>query len=179
MSYGASRTRVHERPSPGGVVLVMALGLILNFFYAAFKARFSGLVYFPDILILLTLWVALRTDLFISTLSLFILGFFLDSLSLAPPGIMPLNLVLLAFVVNLLSRVLEFASNFYIMCLSFFIFSLSNLAIYPLLIYISYGNLPFDVISHYFSIYCAQGVLTALAAPVAFWFLDGLTARGD
>jgi hypothetical protein len=91
---------------------------------------------------------------------------------------MPLNLLFILFTVKLLSRVLEFSSNFYIMCLNFFIFALSNLAIYPLLIYISYGNLPFDVISHYFSIYCAQGILTALAAPPTFYFLDQLTRRG-
>lgn len=163
----------------GGVILVLILGLGVSFFYAALKARFSGLGYFPDVLVPFTVWVALKGDLPLAATGVFLQGFFLDGLTLAPSGVMPLELVLIVLVVKLLARVLEFSSTFYIMCLNLFVFSLSNLVIYPLLIYISYGNLPFDIISHYFSIYCTQGVLTAIVAPAIFWFLDALTLEGE
>ncbi|MDR2339742.1 MAG: rod shape-determining protein MreD [Deltaproteobacteria bacterium] len=178
---GLARGRSRPKPEAGpfGTVMVFVLALAVNFFYAAFKARFSGLGYFPDLLIIPVVWASLRSETFLAAAGAFVLGFFLDGLSYAPSGVMPLDLIVLVLAVRLLSKVLEFSSPFYIMCLNFFIFSLSNLVIYPLLIYISYGNLPFDVISSYFSIYCVQGVLTALAAPPAFWCLDRLTSAGD
>ena len=176
---GRRRPVSASRGSLRGLLLVSGVGLILSFIYAAFKSRWSVLGVLPDVLILATVWLALRHELHAAAPAVFVMGFFLDGLSLAPAGVMPLCLILIVIAVRILVRVLEFSSTLYVICLCLFIYSLSNLAIYPLLIYISYGNPPFNVISRYFTIYCAQGVLTALSAPPVFWFLDWITSEGD
>jgi rod shape-determining protein MreD len=176
---------VRRRPLPpqggaalGGILLALVTGLVLVFFLAAFRASFSYLDFFPDLLILFVLWLSLRAELFLAAIGAFAYGFLVDGLSMAPTGVAPVGLILVVLAVRLLSRAMDFHSPLYLMALALFIFVLSNIVIYPLLLYISYGKLPFDAISRYFSRYCAQGALSALAAPPLFRALDVLTARG-
>jgi cell shape-determining protein MreD len=167
-------SRVHAR----GAVLVTAAALAVSFAAASFKAVWSPLWVFPDVALIAVAWLALRAELSAAALSAFALGFFLGGLSLAPSGAEPLTLITAALAAAALSRVLEFSGGLYAAVLVLFLFSLSNLAIYPLLIYIGYGNQPFNVISQYFSIYCIQGALTAAAAPFVFRLLDRLAPGG-
>jgi cell shape-determining protein MreD len=153
--------------------------VLTGFLSASFKARWIPFSYFPDPGPVFCVWLAFRYELHLSAPGLFLAGFLLDGLTLAPTGGGPLNLVLMLLSARLLGGVLDFSASFYMMCLTLFIFFLSNLAIYPLLIYISYGNPTFNVIPHNLATYCVQGALTALAAPPVFAFLDGAGPKGE
>jgi rod shape-determining protein MreD len=131
----------------------------------------------PDPAALALVWLALRAEAWAASAGAFALGFLRDGVSAGPAGGWALTLVLLALLVKALTYAVEINRSWSVFLLLFAAVLFVGLVLYPFLMYIFTGISPLKLLYQYFSIYCIQGLTTALLGLPAFRLLDRAAAE--
>jgi cell shape-determining protein MreD len=126
----------------------------------------------PDVTTLIVVWLGLKTELYLGVSGAFVLGFVEDGLTLSPAGFYPLILIISVILIKLLMNIFDMNRTFIKMALVFFIYCLNHIVFYPIVMYLYMGDNPIRFISHQFTLYCAQGFLTAICMFLFFRLFD-------
>jgi rod shape-determining protein MreD len=130
----------------------------------------------PDAAVLAVVWLALRAEAWAAAAGAFVLGFMRDGMSAGPAGGWALVFVLTALAVKAVAAAVE-VDRTWSECLAAFAGVLAvGIVLYPILMYIYSGMSPVRVIYLYFSLYCIQGLTTALAGVPVFRAFDRASA---
>jgi rod shape-determining protein MreD len=148
------------------------LGLLLDGPQA--RHLFTG--YAPDMAALAVVWLALRSEAWAAVAAAFVLGFMRDGISAGPSGGWALVLILEALALKGLASAAELDRAWGAALALFLSVSVAGLVLYPILMYIYFGVSPVRMFYLHFSIYCIQGLTTALAGIPAFRILDRVAA---
>lgn len=161
---------------PRDFLEVAALGLFLVI-VEGFLAAWLGLTgYGPEWMLVLTIYVALRSELWVTVLAALLLGFFRDALSGFMLGLWPLTLIMLAWLFHPSRLRLNFLHPLTLVPLVF-ILSLGGylLIMTPVMTILGWPGNGFNPLPGFL----VSSLVTALTAPPLFSFMDWLTNNKD
>jgi len=161
---------------PGDFIKVTAVGLLLVI-VEGFGATLFGLAgYGPEWMLVLTIYVALRSELWVTVLAAFILGFLRDALGGFMLGLWPLTLIILAWFFYPSRLRLNFFHPLTLTPLIFMLSLCGHLFIMtPIMAIVGWPGSRFNPLPAFF----ISSLITAVTAPVLFSFLDWLTGNKD
>lgn len=155
---------------------VAVLGLFLVIVEGFLAARLGLSGYIPEWMLVLTIYVALRSELWVTVLAAFLLGFFRDALGGFMLGLWPLTLIMVAWLFYPSRLRLNF---FHPLTLAPLIFMLSLGAylfiITPVMAMLGWPGHRFNPLPAFF----VSSLVAALTAPPLFSLLDWLTNNKD
>ena len=136
-------------------------------------AGFASL-YYPEWVLVLTIYIILRTDLWLAVLGAFVLGFIRDALGGGVLGLYQFTLVLLTWLFHPFRSRLNFFNPLTLMPLTFILsFGGYLFVMTPVMAVLGWPGNTFNPVPAFF----ISSLTTALTAPVLFYFLDWLTRR--
>lgn len=155
---------------------VEALGLFLALIQGALAA-WLGLVGFgPEWMLVLTVYVSLRTDLWAAVLTAFILGLFRDAVGGGLWGLHPFTLGLTAWLFHPYRSRLNFFSPLALTPLIFILGLVGNLFILtPVMAILGWPGRNFNPLPSFL----ISSAVTAVTAPLIFYILQRLTGHKD
>jgi rod shape-determining protein MreD len=161
---------------PRDFLKVAAFGLFLVI-VEGFLAAWLGLIgYGPEWMLVLTIYVALRSELWVTVLAAFLLGFFRDALGGFMLGLWPLTLIMVAWLFHPSRLRLNFFHPLTLMPLIFML-SLGGylLIMTPVMTILGWPGSGFNPLPAFL----VSSLVTALTAPPLFSFMDWLTNNKD
>lgn len=161
---------------PRDFLKVLALGLFLVSVEGFLAARLGLPGYGPAWMLVLTLYVALRSELWVTVLAAFLLGFFRDTLGGFMLGLWPLTLIMVAWLFHPSRLRLNFLHPLTLIPLIFML-SLGGylLIMTPVMTILGWPGSSFNPLPGFF----VSSLVTALTAPPLFSFMDWLTNNKD
>ncbi|MDR1040230.1 MAG: rod shape-determining protein MreD [Deltaproteobacteria bacterium] len=163
--------------TPAGAALALLAGGAFDLLFDGPHGRRFLWGFAPDASALVLVWLALRAETWAVAGGGFFLGFLRDGISYGPAGGWALVMVLEALLAKALMRTVEINRTWSACLVAFAAVLAGGIVLYPLLMYIYTGMNPVRVIYQHFSIYCIQGLTTALAGIPVFRFLDRAAAE--
>ena len=161
---------------PRDFVKVAAFGLILVIGQSSLAALVGLAGYGPEWMLVLAIYVALRSDLWVAVLAAFLLGFFRDTVGGLLLGLWPFNLVLIIWLFYPFRSRLNFFSPLTLMPLVFILLLGSYLFVMtPVMAILGWPSKSFNPLPAFL----VSSTLTALTAPPLFSFLKWLTTSKD
>jgi rod shape-determining protein MreD len=167
-----AKTRPEKGTGAAGAVLAVLAGGAFDLLLDGPHGRHFLWGCAPDAAALALAWLALRAETWAAAGGGFLLGFLRDGVSSGPAGGWALVMVLEALLIKALMRAVEINRSWSACLVVFAAVIAGSVVLYPLLMYLYMGVNPGRVISQYFSIYCIQGLTTALAGYPAFRSMD-------
>lgn len=156
-------------------LLLAFLGLLLVAVQSSLIALtgFASL-YCPEWVLVLTVYIILRADLWVAVLGAFVLGFIRDALGGGVLGFYQFNLVLLTWLFHPFRSRLNFFNPLTLMPLTFILgFGGYLFVMTPIMAVLGWPGNTFNPVP----VFLISSLTTALSAPVLFCFLDWLTRR--
>ena len=150
------------------------LGLILVAVQSSLIAWTGFVFYCPEWVLVLTVYIVLRTELWLAVLGAFVLGFIRDAVGGGVMGLYQFTLVLLVWLFYPFRNRLNFFNPLTLIVLTF-ILSLGGylFIMTPVMAVLGWPGNTFNPIP----VFLISSLTTALTSPVLFFFLDWLTRR--
>ncbi|MDR1545450.1 MAG: hypothetical protein LBU12_01770 [Deltaproteobacteria bacterium] len=169
-----ARTEPYAVTRLRSVAFLLLLGLLLTVCSSLRPIRRLPPWGWPDWVMMLTVYLALRAELWLASLTAFALGGFKNALGLGPDGIDQLALLLAAGAVKLLSRSLKLLEPTAAGLLTGALDLLKNAIFMPG--FMTLMNWPYPVSAVILAACLGQAVMTGVAASFFFGVLDRLFA---
>ncbi len=161
---------------PREFLKVAACGLILVIIQGALTALVGFPGYGPEWVLVLALYVALRSELWVTALASLVLGFFRDALGGLWLGLWPFSLMMVTWLFHPFRSRLNFFNPLvltplvFMLCFGGYLFVMT-----PVMAILGWPGRRFNPLPAFL----VSSLMTALTAPLIFSLLDWLTRRKD